>query len=68
MMWPISFPDNVSWNNLCNLTVQQLSELQSKGYYAESGGSKKIKTAILSNGNMINYKQLTKIGTNTARP
>jgi len=29
---------------------------------------KKIKTAILSNGNMINYKQLTKIGTNTARP
>jgi hypothetical protein len=33
------FPDNVSWNNLCNLTVQQLSELQSKGYYAESGGS-----------------------------
>ena len=27
--------DNVSWNNFCDLSVEQLSELQSKRYYKE---------------------------------
>ena len=27
--------DNISWNNLCNLSFEQLASLQNKGYYKE---------------------------------
>ena len=42
--------DNISWNNFCDLTLDQLSELQSKRYYKD-GNSIKDKDGI-----QVNYR------------